>query len=175
MFIQMFGQTAFLVRHNKMGPVVLYIVFLHCVIWWLLYFGKKAVESHFPVKDQRKGISINAVWFPFSHVGGVSLYFCPDWNIFTTMEWMIMKFCTDIHGLQRMDPMDLGDPLTLPLVPPQSLHLWFWAKLGGLTWKIGTDNHVPLRVNCRNFAEPLTPHLVIKILICPKLSKYLQN
>lgn len=29
MFIQMFGQTEFLVRHNKMNPVVLCIVFLH--------------------------------------------------------------------------------------------------------------------------------------------------
>lgn len=31
---------------TKMDPVVLNIVFLHCVIWWLLYLRKEAAESH---------------------------------------------------------------------------------------------------------------------------------
>lgn len=31
--------------------------------------------------------------------------------------WFTMKFCTDIHGLQKMSPDDFGDPLTLPRVP----------------------------------------------------------
>lgn len=28
------------------------------------------------------------------------------------------KSCTDIHGTQRTNPTDLGDPLTFPLAPP---------------------------------------------------------
>ena len=29
---------------------------------------------------------------------------------------IVMKFCTDIHGLQKMNPREFGDPLTLTLV-----------------------------------------------------------
>ncbi len=28
-----------------------------------------------------------------------------------------MKFCTDIHGPQRMNPVDSGDPLIVPVAP----------------------------------------------------------
>ncbi len=28
-----------------------------------------------------------------------------------------MKFCTDIHGSQTMNPGGFGEPLTVPLVP----------------------------------------------------------
>lgn len=37
---------------TKMGPVVLNIVFLHCVIWWLLYLRKEAAESHITMYNQ---------------------------------------------------------------------------------------------------------------------------
>lgn len=37
---------------TKMDPVVLNIVFLHCVIWWLLYFRKEAAESHITMHNQ---------------------------------------------------------------------------------------------------------------------------
>lgn len=43
MLIQMFGQTKFFGQTlKKENPVAQRIVFLHCVIWWLLYFGKEA-------------------------------------------------------------------------------------------------------------------------------------
>ncbi len=29
-----------------------------------------------------------------------------------------MKFCTDIHGSQKMNPTDFGDPPALTLAPP---------------------------------------------------------
>ncbi len=31
---------------------------------------------------------------------------------------IIMKFCTGIHGPQRMNPTDLGDSLTFHVAPP---------------------------------------------------------
>ncbi len=36
----------------------------------------------------------------------------------STVGWIAMEFCTDIHGFQRMNPNDFGDPLTFPLAPP---------------------------------------------------------
>ncbi len=40
--------------------------------------------------------------------------FAPDWNISTTRGRIAMKFCADIHGPQRMNSTDFGDPLTFP-------------------------------------------------------------
>ncbi len=34
-----------------------------------------------------------------------------------------MKFCSGIHGAQRMNPDDFGDPLTFPLAPPSGQKL----------------------------------------------------
>ncbi len=34
-------------------------------------------------------------------------HFAPDRNISTTIWWIAMKFCTNIHGAQRMIPADL--------------------------------------------------------------------
>ncbi len=45
-------------------------------------------------------------------------HFSPDLNISTTIAWIGIKFCTDFHGSQRMNPNDFGDPMTFPLVPP---------------------------------------------------------
>ena len=41
------------------------------------------------------------------------------------LEWIAMKFCTNIHGPQRIYSNDFGNPLTFHLVPPagQSFHL----------------------------------------------------
>ncbi len=50
------------------------------------------------------------------------LYYCHyRWlrlSISTTIWWLAMKFCTDIHGPQRINPNDVGAPLTFPLAPP---------------------------------------------------------
>lgn len=35
-----------------------------------------------------------------------------------TFELNVVKFWTVIHGPQRMNPVDFGEPLTFALVPP---------------------------------------------------------
>ncbi len=39
-------------------------------------------------------------------VGPSVHYFCPDWNVSATVWEIAMKFCTDIHGPQKMNPTD---------------------------------------------------------------------
>lgn len=36
----------------------------------------------------------------------------------TSTGWIGTKFGPDIHGTQRPNPTDIGDPLTLCLAPP---------------------------------------------------------
>ncbi len=61
------------------------------------------------------GMAVSACWL-IHHFGP---------NISTTIGWIVIKFCTDVHGSQRMNPTDFGDPLTFSLAPPagQSFHL----------------------------------------------------
>ena len=59
------------------------------------------------------------------------IFFFPQQdNIFTyTLKYLkglAPKFW-DIHGSQRMNPTNFGDPLTFSVAPPQGSHLWvFW-------------------------------------------------
>lgn len=32
--------------------------------------------------------------------------------------WIVMIFCKDIHGPQKLNPNDFDDPLTISLAPP---------------------------------------------------------
>ncbi len=52
-----------------------------------------------------------------------------DWNISTTFGWIALKFCTDIHGAQRINPNDFGDPLTFPLAPPAGITYHLSCKI----------------------------------------------
>lgn len=84
----MFGQTKSSVRHNKMDPVVLNIVFSHCVIWWLLYFGKEAQESHVTTQKQREKATVKVRFGCFFNeatltVKSVSLFSVTTVQIFT--------------------------------------------------------------------------------------------
>lgn len=36
-------------------------------------------------------------------------------NVSTTIGWIFMKLCADIHVPRRMNPADFCDPLTFPL------------------------------------------------------------
>ncbi len=56
-----------------------------------------------------------AMWVSLSV--GRSTTLVQDWNISTTIWWTALKFCTDIHGAQRMDPNDFDDPLTSWIAP----------------------------------------------------------
>lgn len=61
----------------------------------------------------------------FNHASGVALGMAMcllvSWSRATYLDnyWMdcYYIFCTDSHGSQRMNPTDLGDPLTLPVMP----------------------------------------------------------
>lgn len=42
---------------------------------------------------------------------GLSVHhFDPDWNISITIGWDAIKFGTDVHGPQRMNPVNISDP-----------------------------------------------------------------
>ncbi len=61
-------------------------------------------------------------------------HFGPDWNISTTIGWAVVKFCTDIHASQRMNPTDFDDSLTFPLVPPWGWHFWSLMEYLSAYW-----------------------------------------
>ena len=48
-------------------------------------------------------------------------YFCPDWNISTTTEWIAIGFCTDIYIPHKMNVTVIF--LTFPPAP-----LWGWHR-----------------------------------------------
>lgn len=68
-----------------------------------------------------KSQTVDAVtWFVltfFSHAGTLFLihYFGSNWNIPTITGMSAIKFWTDIHGSQTMQPNDFGDPMTFSL------------------------------------------------------------
>ncbi len=43
---------------------------------------------------------------------------CQDRDISITFGWIAIKFYTDIHGPQGMNPNESGDRLTFPSVSP---------------------------------------------------------
>ncbi len=45
-----------------------------------------------------------------------------------------MKFCTNIHDPQRMNPNDFGDPVTFTLVPPEHCHFCFLVTCFDNCW-----------------------------------------
>lgn len=48
--------------------------------------------------------------------------FGSDWNISTTIAWVVMKFGTDFVA-NRMNPVDFYDPLTFPVSLPSGQNL----------------------------------------------------
>lgn len=69
-------------------------------------------------------------------------------SVSATIGWIDMKFCSDIHVLQRMNQSDFGDPLTFPLRPPWGWHFWSSSKMD---WHEIWFIHVPQRTNLNNF------------------------
>ncbi len=72
-----------------------------------------------------------AAWLCEWHRQSVSRlvhHFGPDWNILTALLWIAMKFYTDVHVPQRMNPDDYDDRLSFTPMPPWGSHLWFWVK-----------------------------------------------
>lgn len=52
-------------------------------------------------------------------VGQLAYFSGPDWGILNT-EWIEIDNC----GLKSMNPNNFEDPLTFPLVSPESWQLW---------------------------------------------------
>ncbi len=78
-----------------------------------------------------------------------------------------MKFGADIHGSQRINPYDFGDPLTFPLAPAKGQHLSEICKNYEISY---------MRMNCNHFGDPFTFHSTnFRSNICPIYTKYLQN
>lgn len=46
-----------------------------------------------------------------------SVHFDTDKNISTPIWWIVMKFSTETHCVQRMNTSDIGDVLTFPVTP----------------------------------------------------------
>ena len=72
---------------------------------------------------------LHAMMLFFSHASGVApgmaVSVGPHWNSSTSIRWIKITFCPDV---QMMNPHNFADPLTFPLVPPWSLHLWCVMK-----------------------------------------------
>ena len=62
-----------------------------------------------------------------------------------------MKFCTHIQA-QRINPNNLGNPLTFYLAPPAGQI--FSYPVIEIGTEFGTDIHANLRVNCNNLVIP---------------------
>lgn len=81
---------------------------------------------------------------------------CRDANIslsvgppLSAVEWIAMKFSTNIHGPRTMNPNDFGDPLTLPR-HQQADSFSFESNVSTIivwiTMKFGADIQGPQRI-----------------------------
>lgn len=74
--------------------------------------------------------------FYFIDNPNVSQWVSADWKIFTTVGWISLIFCTEIRGTQRMNP-----------------NYWMDCQ----SWYTVMSS---FGMNCRNFGDLLTFHLV---------------
>ncbi len=83
--------------------------------------------------------------------------------------------CPDTHGSQRVNPIDISDPLTHALEADICGLEWnVLTTIGWIATKIATDIHVPLMIN--NISDPLTFHLASpSIASIFQFDQYLQN
>ncbi len=81
-----------------------------------------------------------------------------------------MDFCTDIHGAQKMNPNDFGDPMNFPLAPWCGCFDWNVLTTFGWISIKSTHIHGSLRMNSNNFDDPLTFYLAWSSVQKPNLS-----
>lgn len=77
-------------------------------------------------------------------------HFGLDCTIQTMTGWISIKFCTEIHGLQKMNHAGFGGPQYL--APQYVWHFWFWVKCLNSNWIV----HGPLRINCNSCRDPFS-------------------
>lgn len=90
---------------------------------------------------QRK-TEIDEILQGFSHASGVVCrlvhYFGSGWIVSTTTWWIDTKVYTYIHSPQMICPIDIGETLTFPLVPP-------WGFVWNVSTAIRFDTEIPPR------------------------------
>ncbi len=99
-----------------------------------------------------------------SHPGKEDGHCLKHWSGFlalsTTIRWIVMKFCTDIHGAQWMNTTEIGDPPSVPLVLTVTSGYCYPAKISTWTGWIGakcsTDIHGFETMYPNSFGDPLT-------------------
>ena len=85
---------------------------------------------------------------------GMTMSVCPPFS-------SRLKYRTDICVSQRMNSIDCDDPLTFPLNTSRITFLFFNEMYFLVDCqKVWFIIHVPLRMNCKNFGDPLTFHRV---------------
>lgn len=117
-------------------------------LWWWCFvanvFDQNEIESYHTESCTPKVITDVSVTLVLEFEGRRCCqsvhYFGPVKNMATHIRWIAIYFCADIHGLQRMNFNDLKSSNTI---------LIGWIA----------HVHIPLRMNCNNFGDPLTSHL----------------
>lgn len=68
-----------------------------------------------------------------------------------------MKFGTDIHALQKMNPNDFGSSYFSCRATIRLKFLFFiLTTIGLIASTFGINLHVPVKINFNNFGDPLT-------------------
>ncbi len=104
------------------------IRFWHISCW---YFLLRDALKEFKGCPRWRGFILQGAWISMANFTEIQLliscvqswkfdwsihHFSQNWNIWATLAWTAMIFFTDIHGAQRMNPGDSGNPMIFPLV-----------------------------------------------------------
>lgn len=63
-----------------------------------------------------------------SSVGQLIHHIGPGLKMLTNIEWIDIKFYTDIRGPYGMNPKDFGNLPSFPVVPPRGQQFWFHVR-----------------------------------------------
>lgn len=98
------------------------------VTHWAQLCSPENSSTYFVLYNLIGRFHIYKCWHPvfFGHCWSVC-HVSSDWSISTTVRWIAMKFCTDIHSPKSQN-CDFGGPLTFSLEPPWGWHFWLGAK-----------------------------------------------
>lgn len=95
-----------LIRHRSLMQLVWWVWLQPPALFW--GHGKKIPDLKvFVNADVERAVCLSVHQFG------------PNWNI-STIGWLAMTFCADIHGPLGMNATDFHDPLTFPIAPPWS-------------------------------------------------------
>lgn len=86
--------------------------------------------------DQPLNPTLSYLFYWFSILIMVCRSFGPNWNI-SSVRWITITFCTDIHGPQRQTLNDFCDPTNFSLAPPVGLSFLriLWQNTYSTDWQ----------------------------------------